>query len=142
MSVFMAKTNVICPYCGKSALLVDGREVYPYRKDLWCEMFYICKPCGAWVGVHKDSKKFAPLGVLANAELREARIKAHAAFDSLWKNKMTRRDAYKWLMKRLGLSSKQCHIGMFDVYMCKKVVEVSKEFMADFIRFEIANKRG
>lgn len=66
-----------------------------------------------------------PLGRLANAELRKAKIAAHAAFDSLWKTTaLTRSDAYTWLAEQLELAPKDCHIGMFDVEQCKQVVRV------------------
>lgn len=114
--------TVKCNYCGKDAVLVTGRVIYPHRPDLAGLQFWQCSPCSAWVGCHKDSKA-APLGRLANAELRRAKSAAHAAFDPLWKSGMKRRrDAYEWLSKELGISGKDCHIGMFDVAMCHEVV--------------------
>lgn len=122
----MAKTP-ICPYCNKPAKLVTGAAIYPHRKDLHHLKYWQCEPCGAYVGTHKDSKKNAPLGRLANAELRKAKCAAHAAFDPLWKERVfeSRRAAYKWLAEKLGIESKRCHIGMFDVAMCHAVVKVS-----------------
>ena len=35
-----------------------------------------------------------------------------------------RKAAYRWLSKQLGISAKICHIGMFDVETCKRVVEI------------------
>lgn len=67
------------------------------------------------------------MGRLANAELRAAKSAAHLAFDKLWKGgKMSRRNAYAWLAKALDINPLHCHIGMFDVDQCKKVVEVVK----------------
>lgn len=63
----------ICPYCNKAAELVDGTAVYPHRSDLAHKRFWLCKPCDAWVGTHRDSKKHLPLGRLADKELREAK---------------------------------------------------------------------
>jgi ABC-type transport system involved in Fe-S cluster assembly fused permease/ATPase subunit len=69
-----------------------------------------------------------PLGRLANKELRQAKVNAHNYFDLLWKNgEMNRKDAYKWLAEQLKISFDKCHIGMFDVDMCKKVVECIRE---------------
>lgn len=120
--------KVTCPYCDKPANLVTGAAIYPHRKDLHKQYFWFCQPCNAYVGTHKNSKAFAPLGRLANAELRAAKIEAHNAFDPLWKSReMSRRDAYQWLAKRLCMSVKKCHIGMFDVDMCNKVVEVMQK---------------
>ncbi|SDF77845.1 zinc-finger-containing protein [Sporomusa acidovorans] len=118
--------NVICQYCGKPAQFVDSSRVY--RKSYG--MIYYCKPCNAWVGVHEGTKK--PLGVLANAELRRWKKKAHFYFDRLWKSKlMSRKAAYKWLSGQLHKPVAQTHIGMFDVSDCKRVVEVVFKFWRD-----------
>jgi hypothetical protein len=50
---------------------------------------------------------------------------AHAAFDPKWQSKkMKRTAAYAWLAEKLGIDGKDCHIGMMDLMMCKRVVEV------------------
>ena len=113
--------NVPCPYCGKEAKLVFGSTIYPHRKDLFGKRFYLCQPCDAYVGCHPDTAK--PLGRLANAQLRKEKMKAHAAFDPLWRRgDMTRTEAYKWLAEELKIAPQNCHIGMFDVGMCKAAV--------------------
>jgi len=121
---------MICDYCKNKVKLVRGVAVYPYRPDLYNKKFYFCEPCDAYVGTHPNGK---PLGRLANAELRKWKSKAHAAFDPLWDRKMikdscsktkARKAGYKWLAKELGINYKDCHIGMFDIGMCKKAVEV------------------
>ena len=112
--------NVICPYCERPAVFVDSSEVYNGRSY---GMIYLCKPCWAYVGVHKGTDK--PLGRLADAELRRWKIKAHAVFDPLWKTKqMSRGAAYRHLQNKLGIPKADCHIGMFDVDTCKRVIEV------------------
>jgi hypothetical protein len=64
-----------------------------------------------------------PLGRLANAQLRVAKQKAHAAFDPIWKGgKYSRREAYNRLAKGMRIPVEDCHIGMFDVDQCKFVV--------------------
>ena len=117
--------SVVCDYCGNDASLVTGRTIYPHRSDLSHLYFWRCAPCRAYVGCHLvgDGKK--PLGRLANAELRLAKNKAHAAFDPIWRDgSMKRREAYKWLAARLDIDPKSCHIGMMDVDMCLRVIEV------------------
>lgn len=121
---------VICPYCASPARLVDSAEIYGGRSY---GMAWWCKPCDAYVGTHRNSKRHAPLGRLANAELRRLKMKAHAAFDPLWQGKM-RRDGcskaeartagYAWLADRLGIAHKDCHIGMFDEALCLRVIEI------------------
>jgi hypothetical protein len=111
---------------------MSGAEIYPHRPDLSHLKFYACLPCSAWVGCHRGTTK--PLGRLANAELREAKTEAHNAFDPLWKfeqfhrQKMKRTEAYQWLANQLEISVDDCHIGMFDVETCGKVVEICKRY--------------
>ena len=128
-------TAPICPYCGQNAETCEGTFIYPHRPDLYLKKFWVCQGCDAWVGCHEGTE--TPLGRLANAELRKAKGNAHAAFDRLWKAKM-RRDkckkheargaAYRWLSQQLGTSPEETHIGMFDVALCKRVVEVCKPY--------------
>lgn len=114
---------VICPYCDQPAELVTGQDVYPHRRDLWTKRFWACDPCDARCGCHGNTDQ--PLGRLANAELRQARMRAHAAFDPIWKRgKKGRSAAYKWLADQLGIEPKDCHIGMFDVETCGRVVSI------------------
>jgi hypothetical protein len=124
---------VTCPYCSRPTEYVDSIAVY--RKSYG--MIYLCRPCEAWVGVHKGTNE--PLGRLANKELREWKMKAHAAFDPLWQRKLAirrkqrgtgykkafaRGSGYRWLSEQLGIPREACHIGMFDVATCKRVVEL------------------
>lgn len=119
-------TTMKCPYCNADALCVSGDVIYPHRPDLHQKKFYLCKPCDAYVGCHGTT--VIPLGRLANAELRIAKMKAHAAFDPMWKaGDITRSQAYVWLADKLGLTTRQCHIGMFDLDQCKQVVQICNE---------------
>lgn len=117
---------ITCAYCNQPAELVTGREIYPHRPDLYEKNFWQCKDCDAYVGCHGLSA--APLGRLANAELRAAKREAHAAFDPLWKGRsMSRSQAYRWLAGQMGIPFCQCHIGMFNVEQCKQAVGVIHE---------------
>lgn len=119
---------MLCHYCNKEAELVLGNEIYPSLKHLHNRFFYLCKSCDAYVGCHAHTSK--PMGILANKELRQAKIKAHSAFDATWRGgspKPSRKAAYKMLANKLGINSKDCHIGMFNLEMCNKVIEVLKE---------------
>jgi len=121
--------EVVCPYCGRPAELVDIQVIYGKSYGL----IWLCRPCEAWVGTHKNSKKHAPLGRLANEELRNWKKRAHERFDLLWQRKVrkegctvtaARRAAYKWLAEQLGISMRACHIGRFDVEQCKRTVAI------------------
>jgi hypothetical protein len=119
-------SDITCPYCKQPARFVTGREVYPHRRDLWTGKYYLCRPCGAWVGTHKKTGK--PFGRLANFALRTIRSKAHAAFDPIWKEGPTsRKDAYWWLSRALGIEFEACHIGDFDQALCQQVIDVCQE---------------
>lgn len=120
---------VICQYCNNPSRLVDGSFLYPHRSDLSHLNFYYCddghEP--AYVGCHPHSTK--TLGILANSELRDAKKRAHLAFDPIWRNKRyTRGQAYKWLAETMGLTREECHIGMFSIRQCTQVVLLSVGF--------------
>lgn len=148
--------NPICNYCGKSAQLVTGQALYPHRDDLAGLSFWKCDPCGAWVGCHKAGSRVhlghasvtsdgtLPLGRLANAELRAAKTRAHAAFDPCWRTYTVwrqhpaytpdakypaarRRLLYGWLAKQMKLPPHECHIGMFTIAQCDQVVSVVEQ---------------
>lgn len=124
--------TVVCPYCDKPAVLVGGNVIYPHRDDLTHKKFWMCEPCEAWVGCHPPDKKSKrpndiPMGRLANADLRNLKVMAHAYFDPLWKSKeMTRTQAYAWLAKEVGMSAANMHIGMLDEVGCRAVIAVLK----------------
>lgn len=141
----MAKKNKIklplfmdgkmCPYCGDESQLVDDEEIYAKSYGGKC---YVCWPCVAWVGCHTGTKK--ALGRLANKELRQAKIEAHAHFDLLWKKKQrvartkygknnARSLAYKWLSEKMGTPPLITHIGMFNVEQCQQVVKLCKPYI-------------
>lgn len=131
----------ICPYCNNPTEYVDGKEVYQTKSY---GMIYLCRPCQAYVGVHKGTNK--SLGRLANADLRKAKMEAHYWFDQIARQKgvinevwpvfvkgvSNRNKAYLWLSKHLGISADDCHIGMFDVDVCQKVVEISKAAIENY----------
>jgi len=127
----------LCPYCGQPAMLIESGPRYrPEYGPYWS-----CDPCDARVGVHRGTVR--PLGRLANAELRAARIRAHAAFDPLWHRTHTayperrnnrntlkrigRTRAYQWLAEHLGVAVSACHIGDFDVAQCARVVQLIEQ---------------
>jgi hypothetical protein len=122
----------ICPYCGNETIFVDSAQVYHGKSY---GMIYLCRPCQAWVGVHRGTNQ--ALGRLANAELRRWKQKAHACFDPLWKRKMekgftkkeARKAGYRWLSIEMNLPFEETHIGMFDVEQCQKVVELCTPYL-------------
>lgn len=125
-----------CPYCNATAVLVTGEVIYPWRKDLAGKNFWRCLACGdSYVGCHPGTDR--PLGRLADAKLRLAKSHAHAVFDPIWERKMARDNCskgearakgYAWLAGQMGIDPKDCHIGMFDVDQCMRVVTICRPF--------------
>lgn len=112
----------VCPYCEKVAKLVPTDFVHGTHMAYGEQ--WVCRPCDASVGCHKGTTR--PKGSLANKALRQARIRAHGALDPLWKpgGGMERREAYAWLAEHMGVDGKHCHIGMFDIDQCSRVVMI------------------
>lgn len=121
---------------------MDSLEVYSRSYG----MIYLCRPCQAWVGVHRGTDK--ALGRLANAELREWKKNAHAAFDPIWKEAVkrgagkveARKNAYSWLTEQFG-TTYQIHIGHSDVDDCKKIVAHCELFISNGNSIPFTKKR-
>ncbi len=118
-----------CDYCGRPAKLVAGNSIYPNKPELANKAFWVCYPCNARVGCHNGTTR--PLGRMANTALRRWRRKAHEAFDPVWREgHRNRKSAYKWLAKSMGIPVDKCHIAMFSVADCKKVIEICENATA------------
>ena len=122
---------VECGYCGKAASVASGKILYGANHKLASKYFYYCKPCQAWVGMHEKTKK--PFGTLAKATLRKNRAQAHQCFDPIWmklateyklNKKVARQRGYMWLSNELNINFNECHIAMFDIETCKKVIRL------------------
>lgn len=117
--------TLACPYCAQPAELMLSSA--PLYRGIDYGPVWICRPCQAWVGCHPETTN--PLGRLANAALRRAKMAAHAAFDPLFKSgRMKRGEAYAWLAKALGIEKTACHIGMMDEAQCIKVKAVCDQW--------------
>lgn len=104
-----------CPECDAPMRLRQSKHGKFYSCPNWPE-------CDVTHGAHPDGR---PLGKPATREVREARVRAHAAFDGLWKGGgMKRKDAYSWLQEAMGLTRDEAHIGNFDAAQCERLVEL------------------
>lgn len=114
--------DLTCPEEG-----CDGRLVLRasrFGPFYGCTRFPACK---AAHGAHPDGR---PLGVPADKPTKDARIRAHAAFDPLWRaeglrgreKRRSRGRAYRWLADQLGLEN--VHISELSIDQCNRVVEV------------------
>lgn len=100
---------IMCPECGGVAEQVKTRFGVRHQH------------CGLWSWGYKP---------LVNAETHDARKKAHAIFDEVWKSgKMSRSEAYRRLSEALNLPNDRCHIAEFDADQCEKVIEYSNGWM-------------
>ena len=118
---------VKCPVClGGHVSLQRNRVIYGKDYGRWPLIWY-CHGCEAMVGCHPGTD--VPLGYMADQPTRRARMRAHQAFDPLWKgnNLITRREAYKRLADYMGLPERECHISMFNEYQCTDVIRFVKE---------------
>ena len=118
-----------CPYCGAEVVLRDSSYIYKNKNKHKNEKMWVCSnfpECDAYVGCHEGTT--LPLGRPANLRLRILKAEAHRQFDPIWKSGlMSRREAYKWLANMLNISLDECHMGMFDVKMCQKVIRLCKK---------------
>ena len=65
------------------------------------------------------------MGAVGTARDVEARYRAHAVFDRLWrKHGWSRPSAYRWLALRLRIQEDACHFSMFDAARCNQVIEI------------------
>lgn len=123
-----------CPYCGAQAQLFTSSARFYQGRDFG--PVWACLPCEAWVGCHPRTT--TPLGRLADRELRRAKIRAHDAFDALWRAKQAReqiskgaarRAGYRWLAEQLQIDPAECHVGMMDVDRCEQVVALCRPYV-------------
>lgn len=109
----LVEHDLQCPECQAPLVLRSSK----YGPFYGCSTYPKCKSAH---GAHPNG---APLGIPATKEVKDARIRAHAVFDTLWSTgTMTRKEAYKWMQMALGLSKQQAHIGNFDLATCDKLV--------------------
>ena len=117
----------ICNLCGGKVVYASNSLIY--GREYGSGKMYLCTKCGAYVGTHKPRPKEA-LGLLADKEMRDMKMKCHALFDEKWKNQKNRREArkkaYKELAERLGISVDECHFGYFDMDMLNKAYGILK----------------
>ena len=115
---------IYCVECKKDvdAKLVTGKDVYPHRSDLYNLLFYKCPTCGGFVGTHKDGSE-RPLGCIASAELKKARIMVHNRMDKLWKSgRIKRGKLYSIISKEIGYDY---HSGETrEVKECYRVLDI------------------
>jgi hypothetical protein len=118
----------VCNLCGGEVIYTTNKIIY--GKEYGNGKIYYCVNCHAYVGTHKDEPQKA-LGILADHEMRELKIKCHELFDKRWKeseNKSkARKEQYVWLSERMGIPLKECHFGWFDKDQLLKAISILNE---------------
>ena len=111
------------------------RGVLRLQRSLLYGLFYGCEmpDCTGRHSAHQATGE--PMGTPATKEVRAARIRAHEAFDTLWKKRspwqkaappMKRTAAYAWMQRALNLSKDAAHIGLFTVDQCEALIVAVK----------------
>lgn len=123
-----------CPYCHGPISLVNNAQIYGRSYGVW-PWAYRCddRECGSHIGLHPYTS--IPLGTIANAELRAARMAVKVVFNPIWRNhgaySVQRSKAYTWLAEQLGIPKAQCHIGWFDLAMCARATALCRLYKGD-----------
>jgi len=121
------KQQVVCPECEAPMKLHETKK-YKYgngnlRKFYGCTRWPQCK------GTHGAHPDGSPLGIPADKTTKQARIRAHEAFDSLREiHGVKKPQAYYWLGAKLGIPfpmiRDECHIAKFDLKTCEDVIRI------------------
>ncbi len=117
---------VQCDNCASRRVrLTHNSVLYGRNYGAW-PLIWFCDDCNAATGCHAETD--IPLGVMATKETRQARKLAHEEFDPIWREKriLSRYKAYEWLAGRLGIPVADCHIGLFNIEQCHKVIDICK----------------
>lgn len=124
--------RVRCQYCGRMARLHPASYVYG-SNNLDSEVISMCAtgiPMIVMRMWEHIKKSLLPKGELADGQLRNKRILAHRALNTLLKEGgMTRKSAYIWLQNKLCLQKKDMHIAKFSLYYCEETIRVCNELI-------------
>lgn len=116
--------DLVCPECG-APMVLRKTDKFSYESGQ-PRYFYGCSRwplCQATHGAHPNGE---PMGIPADKETKEWRIRAHEAFDDWWGDKgLTRREGYLRLAEHFGI--KGIHIGELNVEGCQKVIKFCED---------------
>lgn len=118
-----------CDCCGSPRVNLQKRGYMGLRVTKEWDLIWHCLDCHALVGCHEGTD--IPLGLMADAMTRDARVQAHGVFDNLWRGrhrKMTRGEAYAWMARTLMIPPEAAHIGMLDERQCERLIQAVKDY--------------
>lgn len=119
------QAKATCDQCGSEQVsLTTNAAVYGREYGDWPHI-YLCLRCRAWVSTERGTT--TPRGKMVGNDGHQARSRAHAAFDPIWRDRkiMSRKDAYAWLAEQMHMTAEECHIGLMGVSECESVVAFS-----------------
>lgn len=111
----LTEADLDCPECGAFMVLDKrgGKLYYRCSTAKWSK-------CSGTHSCHTDGR---PLGIPGDAPTKAARMKAHRAFDQLWKSgRMSRSGAYHFMQGLMRMSSAEAHIGRFTIEQCEELL--------------------
>lgn len=110
--------DLTCPECGLPMTLRQSK----YGPFYGCTGY---PGCTCKHGAHANG---SPKGIPGDAATRAARIRAHEAFDQLWKGasrrarRHERGQAYLILQEIMGMTADEAHIGRFTIEECERII--------------------
>lgn len=120
----------VCNLCGGKVEYINNAKIYgrPYGSG-YC---YRCTECGAYVGTHYPWPRQA-LGILANAQMREWKMKCHNLFDPFWKGagkrkRERRKNLYIRLAGEMRIDVADCHFGYFNLDELKRAYQILEKW--------------
>lgn len=123
---------IVCNLCGGHVILTSNSIIY--GREYGSGQCYFCTSCKAYVGTHEPRPDEA-FGILANAEMRNMKMKCHEIFDRFWKcgkngkrRHYLRQSTYKRLASDMNISVSECHFGYFDLEQLKTAYEYIKNW--------------
>lgn len=109
--------TLVCPECGAPMVLKSSK----FGKFWGCSEWSVTR-CKGSVSAHQATGE--PMGTPARQEVKEARKRAHRAFDELWTSgRMSRKHAYQWMQKVMKLSKREAHIANFGLAQCQQLID-------------------
>ncbi len=119
-----ARMDLKCGECGGPMQLLESGKFRDRRG--FATPFYGCErfpDCRGSLGAHPDG---TPKGTPANKDTRIARIRAHAVFDQIWKDRLVkhRGAAYDWMRRAMAISRNNAHIGHFTREQCEELIRL------------------
>lgn len=112
-----------CNICG-------GKVSYLKSSKYKSGYMYSCDKCHAQVGTFPKNKDIA-MGILADSETREKRIKVHRLFDRFWRKNCGRSKRYKQLAAELGIEEQYCHFSLMDLDTLNRAEQILLKWWRD-----------